>query len=324
VQILVQCLILLCLSSLSVAAESIAEIQPDQSTLYGPGRRSGMNLITIAALPNITVGEFKVTEISDLAWDADEGILYAISDNGYLLHLRPVIENNLLKDVLLLAGYSLRDGNNVALHGKSADSEGLTTEKSNNKVKGDTELLISFERKPRVVRYTPEGKLLNTINLPAGLGDISRYQSENKSFEALVLHGQFGILIGSEYPLKGSKSGVLSIFSVNGDEWNIPAHNREDGALVGMTVMADGNLLALERAYGGIFPGIETTLHRIILAKTQYQSHTIITLRPGDIIFNENFEGITHYDGDHYFMISDDNNHPLKRTLLVYFSIFME
>ena len=323
-QVLIQFTFLSGLCSPAAAADSSAEILQEGTMLYSPDRRSGMRLITIAALPNITVGGFKVAELSGLAWDADEGILYAVSDNGYLLHLQPVIRNDVLEDVLLLAGYSLRDDNDRALRGKSADSEGLAAVKSNNGISGDTELLISFERRPRIARYTPAGKWLETLPLPPAWSDISPYRSENRSLESLVMHGELGLIIGSEYPLNDSETGVLSLFSITGNEWRIPAHNKNDGALVGMTLMEDGAILALERAYGGLFPGIETTLHRIVLDQAQHRSQVLITLRPGDVIFNENFEGITHHEADRYFMISDDNNHPLKRTLLVYFSLFME
>jgi hypothetical protein len=50
-------------------------------------------------------------------------------------------------------------------------------------------------------------------------------------------------------------------------------------------------------------------------------AETIHTFLPEDGLFNENFEGITHFEDDTFMMVSDDNNHPFRRTLLVYFRI---
>ena len=38
----------------------------------------------------------------------------------------------------------------------------------------------------------------------------------------------------------------------------------------------------------------------------------------------DNFEGLAHYRGRRYFMVSDDNRSPLQKTLLVYFEILGE
>ena len=303
-------------------AESIAEIEQFDSTYSNEASLYEFNLLAIASLSNLTIDGFKVSELYGLAWDDDENLLYALSDNGYLLHLRPVFENSKLADVLFLKGNSLRDRNNRTLRYKESDSEGLVVKHGNNGIQGDSRLIICFERIPRLVEYKTDGTMLAGIPLPAELSDIRNYKGENKSLEAVTIHGRFGIITGPEHPMNSQPAKFgLDIYSLNGRHWSFPVHNEHYGALVGMTTMPDGSLLALERAYGGIFPATEITLHRIFLGEDKSEINTIYTFDSETDILNENFEDITRFKGDTYFMVNDDNNHPLKRTTLVYFSI---
>src|SRR5438105_6439054 len=53
-------------------------------------------------LTPVKIGGLRFSQLSGLAWDDDDEILYAISDKGFLFHLRPVIENDTLVRVTLL------------------------------------------------------------------------------------------------------------------------------------------------------------------------------------------------------------------------------
>ena len=302
-----------------LAADSIANIKQYNLALNNEISNSSIKLLAIGQLTNISINGFKVSELSGLAWDEDEKILYTLSDNGYLFHLRPAFNKDQLIDVQSLAGFALRDENNKPLGGKYADSEGITIEKNNNGISGDTTLLICFEGNPRVVRYYPNGDYINTLTLPDMLSDTTRYHGKNKSLEAISLHDQYGILVGTEYPLKETEQGMLSIYSIQGNDWHVPAINKDYGALVDMTVLEDGSILLLERAYTWIWPEFDVTLHRVTLSENDITHELIARFAPGNDLFNDNFEGITIYRNNYLFMISDDNNHPLKRTLLIYF-----
>ena len=306
----------------ATAEESIAEIELYDVTFTSQTSQYDFSLLAIANLPNVTIDGFKIHELSGLTWDEDEDLLYALSDNGYVLHLRPVFENNNLIDVLFIKGHSLRNKNNRPLRYKDSDSEGIAVKNGNNGVQGDSRLIICFERIPRLIEFTTDGKMIAEIPLPAELADIRNYQSENKSLEAITIHDKYGIITGPEHPLISKPVGnALDIYSLNGDYWSFPVHNQHYGALTGMTTMPDGNVLALERSYGGLFPATEITLHRIVLDKHNPKSEIIYTFGPDNGLLNDNFEGITRFRDNSYFMINDDNNHPLKRTMLVYFSI---
>jgi hypothetical protein len=304
------------------AAEPIAEIRHFDAVFSTQTGNHEFNLLAVASLTNVTIDGFKIHELSGLAWDEDENLLYALSDNGYLLHLRPVFENSQLTDVLFIKGYSLQDKNRRPLRYRESDSEGIAVKNGANGIKGDSRLIISFERAPRLIEYGTDGVMIAEIPLPAVLADIGNYQGENKSLEAVAIHERFGVITGPEYPLAAaSVSKAIDIYSLDGNYWSLPVHNPHYGALVGMTVMPDGGVLALERAYGGIFPATEITLHRIVLEQKAAESEIIYTFSADNGLLNDNFEGVTRFREDTYFMISDDNNHPLKKTLLVYFSI---
>ncbi|MEE9551686.1 MAG: esterase-like activity of phytase family protein [Gammaproteobacteria bacterium] len=314
-------LLFLCAFSATYAAESIARLQEQDLTLNRNNANTGVNILAIAELTNISINGFKVSELSGLAWDADENTLYAISDNGYVLHLRPEFKNDQLTDVLLLNGFALHDDQNKPLKWKRADSEGLAIKQSNNGIVGDTELLVSFERRPRIIRYNSNGTFISSIELPEQLRDIKNYESENKSLEAITAHVQLGVLVGVESPLKGTEQGMLNIYSMNGNNWKLPAANASEGGLVGMTSLDDGNLLILERAYTGILPKFEIALHRVSIKDNVLSEKIIAKFLPDEELFNDNFEGITYHKNNYFFMISDDNNHPFKRTLLIYFHV---
>ncbi len=317
--ILVFCLVWLPLPA--GAEESVASATPLDQQYHNEDGRYVITLHTLMQLSNITVDGVKVSELSGLAWDDDDGRLYALSDNGFVLHLRPEFENNQLTDMHVLSGYPLRDQSGKPLRYKPSDSEDLTLLNDHNGVPGDTRLVVCFERIPRLIEYRTDGRETANITLPAPLADIKNYRRENQSLEAVTKHEQYGIITGPEMPLTGHPEGMLQLFSTHGQQWSFPAQDTYYGALVAMTTMPDGSLLALERAFGGLFPTVEISLHRVMLEEQHAKSELIYTFKPDNGILNDNFEGITRYRDNSYFMISDDNNHPLKRTILVYFSI---
>src|SRR5204862_210367 len=83
-------------------------------------------------------------------------ILYAVSDKGGLFHLRPIFRDGALVDLKLLRAAPLRElKTDQPLRRKRTDAEGLTI--APGSAAADTELLISFERFPRIVRYRTDG-----------------------------------------------------------------------------------------------------------------------------------------------------------------------
>lgn len=317
----VSSLLCLVLAPQSRAGEPIARIEQSGKVLANSDTAYQLTIHSVAWLSNITVGKFKIAELSGLAWDSDEGLLYALSDNGYLLLLKPRFQEQQMVSLTLEDARALLDERGRPLKYKPSDSEGLAVINDRNSTRGDTELLVCFERIPRILRFDLHGNMLEKLELPAGLDNINFYHSENKSLESVAVHPVYGVITGTELPLKQESDGQMNIYALSGKHWSFPPFNPHYGALVDLAIMQDGGVLALERAYGGLFPIMEITLHHLVLEDESLHHEIIYTFDSRDGLFDENFEGITRHEDNAYFMISDDNNHPLHRTVLVYFSI---
>jgi len=319
--LVVPAILLATVTSHMAYAGSVASMQALHITT--PARQEhtgGIRLLAAAILEDIIIDGTEVTDLSALAWDEDEHILFTVSDNGYLLHLQPVFNAGELVDVLFLDGYRLLDKQGNPLQGKLADSEGIAIKNERNKIRGDTELFISFERAPRIIQYSPRGEYIKPLSLPSILTSIENYRGENYSLESLMYHESLGFLTGPEYPLQKDSPGQLVVYALDGLLWRVLAHDPGEGALVELAAMREGRIMLLERAYKGAFPGFVVTLHSLD-PNDHRMTTTIHTLRAGEPGFNENFEGLTLIRDDHYMMVSDDNNHPLKQTMLIYFRL---
>jgi len=310
--------IVTCIFTQESPAESIATIEYPTMSIKDDQGEELIHVEAVAELSNITINGSKVSELSDLAWDSDEQLLYALSDNGYLLSFKPVFSNNKFDELLMVNGISLHDDKGKKLRWKNSDSEGLTLINSNNNIRGDTQYIVSFERLPRVIQYNQEGFIEKQLEIPEKLRNISNYRSENKSLESVLFHDQLGLIIGTEYSLKGEDKTQLGFYTLDGNFWSFPAHFH-DGALTALSTAKDTDLLALERVYGSFFSGLKVAIHHLRINEDHIEDKVIALFLPSEGFFNDNFEGLERHKDDYYFMISDDNNHPAKRNILIYF-----
>jgi hypothetical protein len=285
----------------------------------------GINLITSMGLRLETNTRNTVSELSGIAWDEDQNMLYAISDEGVLYHLKLAFEKGRLLNVAVENAFLLLGKNKKPLRGKWKDSEGLSLVNGNNAKPGDSELLISFEKKPRVVRYTTKGEYIGEIRLPKKLWRKKNYRHKNKALESVTLHPQEGIITATEFPLKKHSIKHQTLYSAKGKEWHFQAASAEKSAVTGLETLPDGNILVLERAWAGIKKPVVISLSEVKLnqcdANRECQKNTIATMSTNDGWMLDNFEGLTHFRNNQYLMVSDDNEHPLQSTVLVLFEI---
>ena len=314
-------LILMVLPQICPATESIASPLNLSKTDVINYRSRNMNISGLLRLHRETDAGQPLTEFSGLAWDADEKRLYALSDRGYVIHLEPVFRKGKLHDVLLLQRYNLLDAAKRTLTGQQADSEGLALIHANNGIKGDTELVISFERQPRIVRYRTDGELVKRLPLTPELHDITQYAHANKALEALTDHPTYEFISASERPLKNSAYNLFAHQEDRISQWRLATSDVEYGAMVGMTTMPDGKIIALERIFRNIFSGVTSVIHVVDVRGPDLHQRQILKLHPADNVFNDNFEAISWHQDKHFFMISDDNDSIFQRSILVYFEI---
>lgn len=309
---------LTCISNQAISADSIASIEYPETIITDDNNNELIHVQAVAQLSNITINGLKVAELSDLAWDEDENLLHTLSDNGYMISFRPVFSNERLIDLLIIDGLQLHDNKRNKLRWKNSDSEGLTLINANNQIQGDTKYIVSFERLPRVIQYDREGFIEKQIGIPEKLENINNYRSENKSLESVLMNNQYGLLIGTEYPLKGEDITQLGIYTSDGKLRSFPAYF-QNGALTSLATIEENNLLAIERVAGGFLAGVKVALHHLRIDGDHLENKVIARLLPSEGFFNDNFEGIERHKDNYYFMISDDNDNPFKDTILVYF-----
>jgi hypothetical protein len=290
------------------------------------GDRIGkIRILGLLQLPSFSVNNLRFAEFSDLAWDDDNEILYAQSDQGGLLWLRPVFTNSYLTDVKLIKALPLRElGNGKAVRWTRTDAEGMDVINGRNGRKNDTELVISFEREQRILRYRTDGTAISQYALPKPLDNIKSFSGANKSLEAVCMHPDHGVLTVPEQPLSGERPGYTRIFDLNGKSWYYPV--TKNSGIVAMQCNAGGDILVVERDYLSIMVHTIISLKKIHLPAgladgATLSAETLVRLDDNNGLRLDNFEGLTRHRGNRYFMISDNNDNFLQRTLLLYFEI---
>lgn len=287
---------------------------------------AGIRLLGAVRLSDAQVDDLPVCGLSGLAWDEDAGLLYALSDKGALFHLRPQFDpKGMLTGMQLAGAYPLRDQRGRPLELPYSDSEGLAIRNGANGIAPDAELLVSFEGKPRIVRYSPDGHWRGEEPLPPTLREPRNYRSPNEMLESVTIDARWGVLTGPEVPLRGDPAGQIRIFATTGAQsWNYPLGHAPGSALVDMAALPDGGLLTLERAFVAPLRPLVISLRRTVLP-----AHTTAALKVDDVaIFDssqgwllDNFEGLTRYRDQRFFMISDDNCSAWQSTLVVQFEL---
>ena len=288
-----------------------------------------IKLLNTLALTSVKVNSLPVIEISGIAYDNDENILYAISDEGMLYHIKLTIKKNKLQKLKVVYATKLKNKRGKPLRGSKTDSEGLTLSNANNGEKGDTKLIISFEGKPRIARFSTRGFKLAKITIPKKLSKKKNYRGANKALESVVNHPEYGILTAAEFPLKKDSMKAQSVYSVSKFSskkvWHFPASKEESSAITDMEVLPNGDLLIMERAFSNPFSPIVMNLSRLKLEQCDQKQNCkiekIARFSSADGWRMDNFEGLTHIKNNLYLAVSDNNNNPLQETLFVLFEL---
>jgi hypothetical protein len=260
------------------------------------------------------VDGLKFCEISDIAYDANDDIFYALSDKGNLFWLKIEIKKKTLLSVKILASKALRDKQGRVLRGDRGDSESLALV--------DDAILVSFERNPRILKYDKKLRYQKTLPLPQPLSHISSYRGKNDALEALTYSQKHGYIVTSEYPLKGQKGAYHDIYTSKGKRCGVKLLDKGH-AITEMEMMPDGNLLLLLRKFTLRDFSFESALMKVSLdAKDGVcESEMLAWMSSKNGWKIDNFEGLTHLKDNLYLMISDDNNNPFEKTILTLFEI---
>ena len=298
-----------------------AQLQPGEGI-------AGIRFLGMLALPSLTVNGIRFTQLSDLAWDDDDGVLYAVSDKGALFHLRPRFENDVLIGIDMLRAVRLQELNSAKpLRGRRIDAEGMDIRNSRNGRRGDAELVISFERFPRVIAYRPDGRALREYPLPEALANPADYQRGNRMLEAVCLDSRLGYVTTPETPLNNERTGFTHLYSRTGEKW---LYSIKPGMRISSLECLGGRrILVLERDFGRVVGHAVVALKLAGLPAdpspdTPVAAQTVITMDAAKGFRIDNFEGLTRHRGNRFFLVSDDNDLFVQRTLLLHFEILQD
>ena len=286
---------------------------------------SRINILSSFLIKSKTQDSYPITELSDLAWDEDEQLLYAVSDEGLLYHLTLGIKNNHLGNVKIITALPLRDKQKKPLRGKFSDAEGLSLINGNNGKRGDSQLIISFENKPRIAEYSTNGHFLKKVKTVKKLRKRKYFRAKNKALESVILHPIHGVLTAAEKPLKAKPLEQQTVYSSKGKEWNFAASKVKNSSITALEVISNDKILILERAYNGLLSPVVISLRQLNLDKCDSSSfcetENLARLDTSEGWILDNFEGLTHFRDNQYLMVSDNNNNPLQKTFLVLFEV---
>jgi hypothetical protein len=292
-------------------------ITPDQ---YHPQRN--LELRGTLELPHQTPNGLPLHGLSGLAWDEHRQLLYAISDLGYLYHLKLSLKAGNLVDAKVTYAVPIQGVSPDPRGRKQPDTEGIALHHDDEHPNHD-ELLISFEGSPQINAYDLKGHWLRAYHLPPPYEQIDAYQDPNEELESVIVHPQLGILSAAEFPLRQAPQDRIDIFSLDGQHLSVPRASGPHCGLADLQTTVTGDLLLLERCFRA-FPF--RLISRVRLAHLSYsspsttQSLTVKTLFSWDTSDGwkiDNFEGLARLDQDRFLLVSDDNANPLQRTLLV-------
>ncbi|MDH4984393.1 esterase-like activity of phytase family protein [Aminobacter anthyllidis] len=244
-----------------------------------------------------------INELSGLAWDADEKLLYAVSDDGILHHFRLEIADGKIASLEPVLSVPLKAG----VTSQVVNAEGLAVTNGDNGKQGDTELLVAFEDGPAIHRFKADGTSLGALQLPKALADASNYSEANSRLEAVAVAGALGVVTAPEEALLGEPGDTHTIHGLDGKRWSLATFQPKRSNLKAIEPMPDGRLLLLERTReqkGGPSSG----RLRVFDPKTCGEANAcaVENLDPGaSQLLNDKFEGLTALGGDLYLLVTD-------------------
>ncbi len=171
--------------------------------------------------------------------------------------------------------------------------------------------------------------MLAKLSIPKALQKNKNYRDNNKMLESVVNHPKYGVLTAAEFPFRKDSMKAQTVYATSKfseqKAWHFPASKAKNSAITDMEVLANGDLLIMERAFSNPFVPIVMNLRRLKLNKCDKKGHckieNIARFSSADGWRLDNFEGLTHIKGNQYLAVSDNNKNPLQNTIFVLFEM---
>lgn len=254
---------------------------------------------------------FRMSEMSGLAWDEDEQLLYVVSDLGHIIHFKVTLRDGKIASVdpVFYGPLELTVGQEV-FH----DTEDLVAINSSNGKKGDTELAVVFEDGPAAARFTTKGEVITPIPLPPQLMDRNAYRQVNQRLESIATLPDGTFLFGPQTPLKSDKRKRHTLYAADGRQWTYKAYQKKGSSTKALERLPDGSILILEAENDqdlwsmiGL-GGKDMHLRRLDLAACADNRHCKVTDYPtsNGVPIRGRFEGIANVADDLFLMVTDE------------------
>lgn len=260
------------------------------------------------------VDGIRISELSGLAWDADEQLLYAVSDRGDVFHFRLRRAGDRVVALEPVHAATLVDPQRFWPMLVGFNAEGCAVRNADNGRTGDSELVVAIEaRTPRILRFDPQGTALGDLPVPAPAHDRRNYRKKRWGLESVLLHPEHGLMTAPEAPLLGRPAEIHTLYAESG-QWSFERRGG-DSWLKALDVLPGGDVIALERnsAAGGLQASLRHVRLAGCLPGTTCASATRVLLPPGP----HNFEGMTPLDRQHLLLVSDNGNKGALDTVFV-------
>lgn len=299
----------------AMAQNNSQDPQPDQGDFALPK----FQLSQISLAPTAEINNITIAELSGLAWDTDENLLYAVSDQGMLFHFQVTIVDHVLDELTPIYAVPLIDSGQDPST-PSFNAEGMTVQYAANNKQGDTELVVAVEDKPsRIVRFRPNGHLVGELIVPPPVGDMDRYRKKGQGLESVVIHPQYGIITAPEAPLKDTPQELHTLYAAS-KTWSFPRYAPES-RLKALTLLDNGNLLVLERSNPAKKTMVaslrEVQLKEACTKDNICSTKTWVVLPAGA----DNFEGLAKISNKHFLLVSDNGGKEPQDTIFVLITI---
>ena len=258
----------------------------------------------------------KAREMSGIAWDNDEQILYGISDDGYIVHMRLKLSaKNFLEDVEIIATYRLKDENGKEKKEQETDAEGITLDNADNNIKGDTAIVLVLDNPARAEQYSTTGMFTGPVTLHDNLVKLS----EDPAFQinAVAGNNETGYMFLTK-ERQGYKDHLLYIGTES--EHPVALNNNASINIVGADHVTNKGLYILDREYKSMLQPVIYCVRKITDFK-RVENIACFNTRDGWNL--DNFEAIAHYRDNYFLLMSDDEENFFQKTLLVMFKILI-
>jgi hypothetical protein len=260
---------------------------------------------------------------------AEDGTLYAVTDKGWWFAAHPVMENGRLVGIEAPAMAPILNSAGEALAGKRwGDAEGLRFVERN----GVPTALVVFERVNGVRAFAgPDYVLSPSVDVPVPAA--VRGMTGRDGVEAIAIAPKDGPLGGAMVlvaeVLRDDKGDIRAWIVGGPRAGEFSIHRSDLYNVTDAAFLPDGDMLILERRIGLPF-GISARIRRIavddIVAGGTVDGAIIFEAPLGYQI--DNMEGMalsTGPDGETLItLVSDNNENPIQRTLLLTFALLEE